>query len=111
LSARKVFLDQSSGVFVADRDRCGTLETLLRIEQVEPGIAAFIYPETFHVAPRIRRQYTWPRSGRNQLIANCPLNWLAVAILLCGCFLLIPAKADLTAVSASVKPTKPPHRP
>ncbi|WP_237051567.1 hypothetical protein [Magnetospirillum sp. ME-1] len=43
-----MFLDQAAGVLVADRDRCRTLETLLRVEQIKPCVAAFVDPETFH---------------------------------------------------------------
>jgi hypothetical protein len=49
LQPRKVLLDKSCGIFVADGNCRGALETLIEVEKVEPRISAFVDAKALYV--------------------------------------------------------------
>src|SRR3546814_19179774 len=46
--SREIFPDQPGGLLIFDCDGGGTLEPLVTVQEIEPGVAAFVDPEAFH---------------------------------------------------------------
>src|SRR3546814_19136545 len=46
--SREIFPDQPGGLLIFDCDGGGTLEPLVTVQEIEPGVADFVDPEAFH---------------------------------------------------------------